>query len=86
MEPCNSVFNVIGYFCFLDSNADQIDAKLPGLTPPISCGINGFDLEAMPKGKYHYHKHRFHFYSISQTIQDKKNPARFLSLVAKMFF
>ncbi|CAB4009633.1 cleavage stimulation factor subunit 1 [Paramuricea clavata] len=32
-----------------DSNADQIDAKLPGLTPPISCGINGFDLEAMPK-------------------------------------
>jgi hypothetical protein len=36
--------------CFVDSNQDEVEVKLPGLTPPVSSQSGGFDLENMPKG------------------------------------
>ena len=50
---CNTLmyqFIMIKCFVFLDSNGDQIEVKLPGLTPPVSAESEGFDLENMPKG------------------------------------
>ena len=61
MQSCNKLFKhlnvryhfimiMIKCFGFLDSNGDQIEVKLPGLTPPVSAESEGFDLENMPKG------------------------------------
>ena len=36
---------------FLDVDMEDSSVKLPGLTPPVSSEIQGFDLESMPKGK-----------------------------------
>lgn len=37
---------------FLDTDVEDGSVKLPGLTPPVTSEIEGFDLESMPKGKH----------------------------------
>lgn len=39
---------------FLDTDMEDSSVKLPGLTPPVSSEIEGFDLESMPKGKHKF--------------------------------